>query len=233
VLLRTDLVEVSKSLNRPWFTNVWNDVALRRTVLITHESTAGAGFGILDLSSGGLGPHATSVLVYLSAADRVASGLASRTDAKDFVRDVISDAHHRLMSLVPWSALAIEDQADIIEAVYETSRLTAILYSNSVLLHVPTGSGWHIKLLRQIRRTLSVLDNHGRYDSLLVWSLMIASIAAHDTEECAYFNQRLRSVLADSGSSSWECVAATLCQFVWSDEAGEAAGRMIFDDVTQ
>jgi hypothetical protein len=228
--VRCDLVQVSKSLSKPWFCNVWR--GLYDESMLANDTSAGIGFRKLRFSGAGLPPEAAAILVRLSAVDRAAARCGGGDEEQAHIRDVISDSHHQLMSLSPWRDLPGEGQPSSSEVIYEVSRLTAILYSNSVLLQIPVTNGWHLQLLRQLRMQLDAapvgLWTEGNIQ-LLVWCLEIASIAARDSDQSEYFVAYLRLILIGQSVSTWAALEETLRMFLWTNSACGDAGRTVFD----
>ena len=144
---------------------------------------------------------------------------------------MINDAHWRIMALTPWNELSEDARGTSHFATYECCRLTAMLYSNSVLFPLPTASSWHIDLLLQIRRILAEArlqlwpDDAG---ALLIWSLCIASIAAFWTDHKMYFIRELESALLAKGVASWSAFHAILKRFLWTDIACWAGGMDVW-----
>ena len=141
--------------------------------------------------------------------------------------------HHALLSLPPASApeLGLEQKA---MPVYDCVRLTALLYSSSVLFPLPASTGTGQRLVRLIKGAIenlpleTVLEVAG---PMLLWALILGAIASEImTEEDIkfWYHQRLEAVLRLTGVKTWPQVKQILVTFLWMDEAcDEGATRLL------
>jgi hypothetical protein len=213
--------------------NAWTSKELISSILLAHG--AGAGSSFIESIPGGLPQEAISVLVYLSATDRALSDAHQNQFDRDVLIAAVSDAHHRLMCLPPWPKLSEEARAGSFSAIYECCRLSAILYSMCVIFPVPVASGWHLDLLGQLHHlheTARMLAWPEDTSALLVWSSLVAAIAAHDTVEWVFFRQLLESVLEKARVRTWREARQIVRKFIWTDAACEAAALLVGQHVS-
>ncbi|KAK3639593.1 hypothetical protein LTR56_012378 [Elasticomyces elasticus] len=224
-----NLIVVSRELVRPMYPNVWADGQLRAAILTTYGATSGRGF--VNRCPGSLPLAAQDTFIYLSAVGTALGEHATHATSQDWLQSAASDAHHRVMSLIPWSELTQDEKSSCPQTIYECCRLVAIMYSSAVIFPMPTASGWHLKLLQQIRGLLEGASVYAWPEDgnwLLTWSLFIASITAVGTLESAFYETCLRQSLSALMITTWDAARQILNAFLWTDCACEAAGYSVW-----
>ncbi|KAK4890694.1 hypothetical protein LTR27_010621 [Elasticomyces elasticus] len=224
-----NLIVVSRELARPMYPNVWASGQLRAAILTMYGATCGRGF--VDHCPGSLPLAAQDTFLYLSAVDTALGEHVTNATSMDWLQSAASDAHHRVMSLLLWSELTRDEKSSCSQTIYECCRLVAIMYSSAVIFPMPTASGWHLKLLQQIRGLLedaSVYAWPEDSSRLLTWFLFITSITAVGTSESAFYEACLRQSLGALSTTTWDAARQILSAFLWSDRACEAAGYSVW-----
>jgi hypothetical protein len=166
------------------------------------------------------------VLVNLSRVDQIMERCRDRRlsdhDLKKVV-DLRNRAHHQLLSLPSWDDLSDGVRDEVDRAAYECCRLTAMLYSTAVVFPQPPHSGWHMRLVRDIKAHLSsaVVDAWSRAaPALLLWLLIIAGIASFRSTERGFFEDSLRCTLKSRNYLVPKLAVRTaLREFMWTDSA--------------
>lgn len=225
-MLRQAHLLASRCLLPPRLENFWKSESLTSFVMVSPmlPQQRARGFFNIDPPEA-LTDDLLSTLNYLSAIEEIASrsrGQQMDDHVADQLRSAINDAHHRLMSLPARQDVYQDAQGCSAGAVYETVRLTAILYSLAILFPVPVASGWHIELFSRLRGLVEQAVGEGwhRHNiQLMIWVLCLAAIAAYRTQYRDFFEKQLRSLLLDCGITKWEDVQCIVRQFLWSDEA--------------
>ena len=171
----------------------------------------------------------------------------------DYFRDLLHDAHHRIMvcliavgevdisrtdimqSLPPFEAIidstAITDGGRL-AAAYELARLAATIYSCAVILPLPTVTGWHLKLCARLHTRMQLSNTTSwpvDLTPLLIWVLMVANMAGlhYDQRDC--FLYVLRKLLDQAGLKSWSDLHKVLGSFAWSDAACATGAVAVWD----
>jgi hypothetical protein len=141
-------------------------------------------------------------------------------------------AIHSVLSLPSWHELSITDRKNTDFVTYESCRITSLIYSNAVLLGLPSHNGWHRAFVRKLQSILETTDLVRWVESsprLMVWMLFIAGIASHSTPHRCFFESSLRNTLLLTGMTSWRSVRQYLQEFLWSDSACEHGAAVIWD----
>ena len=143
-----------------------------------------------------------------------------------------NSAIHSTLSLPPWEELSISDNGETDFALYEACRITAVIYSNAVLLGMPTHSGWHQNFVGKLRGVLQATDLSALAEyspDVLVWILFIGAISSYRTPHRCFFETSLRDALLLTGMVSWHSVRHCLGEFLWSEDACEHGAAVIWD----
>lgn len=106
--------------------------------------------------------------------------------------------------------------------LYETIRLSLLIYNNIVIYPMPPASGVGIRLMDSLQRNLSSLFDIGssiklQHPSLLLWSLMLGGISGHEKSRIWYqehFNEILQS---QTQYRKWLRLEDLFSSFLWSD----------------
>lgn len=167
-----------------------------------------------------------SVLINLSRVNQVMERCRDRMlcdrDLKKVV-DLRNRAHHQLLCLQAWDTLSDNEREGIDRTEYECCRLTALLYSTAVVFPQPPHSGWHLRLVRDIKAllTVSIVNAWSRTaPALLIWVLSIAGIASFRSPERGFFEHSLRWTLESRDYLVPKpAVRSQLKEFLWSDSA--------------
>ncbi|EME48259.1 hypothetical protein DOTSEDRAFT_70011 [Dothistroma septosporum NZE10] len=189
------------------------------------------GIGFFKLP-GGLPHLAASVLAEVACLDRIMSTFHERNPkGQELVTllDARSATVHRLLSLPSWAELARQSQEDSHRAIYETCRVTAVIYCNAVILPIPAHSGWNDRLtaiLVDILTTAKFETGDVNVSALRIWALLIGGIAAQGTAQRSLFENALKRWYAAHGGS-WSAIVESLKEFIWSDRACKAAGATL------
>lgn len=141
---------------------------------------------------------------------------------------------HRLLSLPTWEEIDDAEKKKTDNLTYEVCRITSVLYANAVLLGIPPHNGWHRMVVARLRTIIEVARlDHVSEDvpDFLIWSLVLAGIAAYRTPHRRFFEHALRTILLRSGLYSWRSVRAAVGQFLWADSACEHGVAVLWDAI--
>lgn len=134
---------------------------------------------------------------------------------------VRSVAHHRLLSLPEWHDVNGAAVTSQLGAIYECSRLTAIAFSNAVLLGIPPSTGWATNFCSSL---IIPLDRLRAYDCstvlrvFLLWiSILGGMISEADSLHHEYFKTLLRHISTGTASATSTELSTTLDAFMWSN----------------
>lgn len=143
-------------------------------------------------------------------------------------------AKHQVLSLPTWDALPQSETCGRHRALYECSRLAAVLYANAVVFPTLEDFPGIQEPLRQLRELLEDCDlsewREG-VSELLLWSIFIGGIGAHRSPHWPYFASALRRCTANMRELSSESVKAILRGFVWSDIACDEGATMLWNAI--
>jgi hypothetical protein len=191
----------------------------------------GRGFSNLH---GFVSAQAITAFRSLAHADMIMScyGIVSLEKDMHIVLSIRNLALHSTLSLPTWEELSVSDGGDTDFALYEACRITAVIYSNAVLLGLPTHSGWHRGFVGRLRDVLQATDLSALTDrspDVLVWILFIAAISSYRTPHRRFFEASLRDTLLSTRLLSWHAVKQCLGEFLWSESACEHGAAVIWD----
>jgi hypothetical protein len=219
-------------MSRPRFPPFWDpgeSAEFQSFAGIGHPSP-GRGFSTV---SGSITPQAAASFRSLAHADMIMEHqyLPTNMDIMSILY-VRNTAIHSVLSLPPWEELPISDQEQTDLVIYEACRTTAIIYSNAVLLGLPTHTGWHRNIVERLRAILEEADLNSWAEhspGLLSWVLFIGCLASYRTPHRQFFEMFLRDTLLSSGMRSWRSLRRNLGEFLWSESACEHGAAVIWD----
>ena len=122
-------------------------------------------------------------------------------------------------------------ESDIRVALSETCRIAGLIFADMVILPLPYNSGVKPRLARQLRMVLESPSaktcwSSPEYGGLVMWVVLIGSIAATLTEDRSWFLGQLR-LLVDDQKLDWYGFRELMRTFLWWDFAFEVpAGRI-------
>ena len=232
---RIDILESSTDMSRPRFPPFWDPGPLMSFQGFAGHGYVPPGCGFSNLHDF-LPAQAITAFRSLAHADLIMSshGIVSLESDMHTVLGIRNLAVHSMLSLPPWEELSISDSGDTDFALYEACRTTAIIYSNSVLLGLPTHSGWHRDFVSRLRDVLQVTDLNALAEyspNVLVWILFLAAISSYRTPHRRFFESSLRDALLFTGLLSWHAVKLCLREFLWSESACEHGAAVIWDAI--
>lgn len=135
---------------------------------------------------GTLPTQAVAAFRGLAHADMIMSQpdlVPSENDLKK-VLHIRNSAIHSVLSLDSWEELPVADKDATDPVLYDACGAVSIIYSNAVLLGLPTHNGWHRDFVRKLRNILESADIEALAQQsapLLMWILYIGSIASFRT----------------------------------------------------
>ncbi|KAF2162931.1 hypothetical protein M409DRAFT_26784 [Zasmidium cellare ATCC 36951] len=232
-----DVLHSSANASKPLFPSIWDAQVFVKVLKPSLQTLAGdvEGRGFVNQVPGGLPADALATFERLSLVDKLLDDFSAKSVSlsNDIILATLGDAvQHELLSLPSWPSLNEDDRHGCYLATYEVCRITAILYSNSVIFPMAPDASWLEKLLKQLRLVLET-SNMSMWDDdtlpMLVWSLFIAGMAAFWTRHRSFFVTHLRSTLVLAGVSSLEAVKAMIRVFLWRDDACGHGADMLWD----
>lgn len=178
-----DLVYASLRLDKPRFPSFWT---LDGRILAAYQEADSSApqtpaSGLASIA-GMLPFDFLDVLVNIARTERLVSSHPHTFELSEYQLEAARCvAHHQLLSLPAWNDTdgIYGEWAD--ETIYECCRLSAILFSNAVIVGLPPHVDWHIRLCAHIRRHLEHCDMEelsGDAPGLLLWIVFVACMAA-------------------------------------------------------
>ena len=235
-IARSDLAYAAFWLTSPRFAYFWSlddeTLAAYEEVQLSAPHTASHG---LTSIAGILPFEVLDVMINIANTDRL---LSNHLDVVSLNSRQLESArcivHYQLLCLPAWDDTdgVYSEWAD--ETVYECCRLTAILYSNAVIMNIPPHTGWHLSLCAQIRRHLEGCDMEelsGDAPGLLIWILCIASIAAYGLEQQDFFASALQCALDREGVETRQAAEDVLVGYLWSSEACGKGADLVWQEL--
>ncbi|KAK3649660.1 hypothetical protein LTR56_006843 [Elasticomyces elasticus] len=229
----SDLLDASAQLRKPAFPCTWqlHDSVLCSYSVLGPLARHTPGHGFFTKVPVGM-PASMSVLVRLATVDRYMSERRGKLWDEDEAYQVISSrnaAQHALLSLPDLTDFGPRDVHGTQVLMYGICRLTAVIYSNAVILGLPPHSGWHTALVKRLRRLLEVcrISNPDEASDLLVWSVCVGGLAALGSPHRCFFETFLKDIVRTRKLLMWRDVQIILEDFIWSDAAcRDGAGTM-------
>lgn len=230
----SDLFRASVRYCKPLLEDIWEDLHLVDIMpdKPPHDDLPGIGFHNLP---GGLPPHALSVFTTLAQLDRAMSHHPSAHHPTDPLQRLRLSICHKLLSLPPWDDIpTVPDStfpSESHRSIYETIRLTSVIYTTAVLLVIPPHNGWNtrhttllVTLLSTARFELWTSDVEGLY----LWTLIIGGMAAFGTENWRWFEGAFWKYVRVKGLG-FEDVLGRCRGFVWTDAVCMKGARGMWD----
>jgi hypothetical protein len=118
---------------------------------------------------------------------------------------------------------------------YECSRITAVLYANTVSWPVPLASPGiqdSVRILREELECCDLEDWTEETPAFLLWLLLVGGIAAYRTVHWSYFVPRLRAWMQQSRAPSFQAVQSMVQNFIWSEAACGEGARVLWEAAT-
>lgn len=242
-----DLLSASYRLSKPIFPSFWKDEIASLFQSPAHPFLSSGvpsncGIGFRTEIPSGLPVEAATAFSELAIVDQTMEQCRNRNPSDRDMRQVVdvrNRGHHRILSLPAWEELDTFDQRIHDRTAYEGCRLTVLLYSNAVVFPIPPHSGYPGSLLEQIVALLTAeVVERWRIEawSLLVWMLVVAGIAALETEHRGFFERTLVSVIegqpqrALRGTTPSEALRSAVCKFLWTESAcGKGLRELLHD----
>ena len=116
--------------------------------------------------------------------------------------------------------------------LYESCRLTAIIFSVAVFFPLPNTYSVLQTLVQRLKAAIneSGIESHGaEFSGALLWILVLGGIAALDKPERSWFVSRL-ALLVQRLKIGWEEAEDVLETFLWFEIACSPGGRLLWDE---
>jgi hypothetical protein len=141
---------------------------------------------------------------------------------------------HHLMSLP--SADQLDEDFRQSHPVYETCRLSGIIFSAGIIFPLPAQTAPLPNLVICVQAELQESNFKSNWSSpdavrVLIWVLMLSGIAATNMPERRWFVAALGRVAAYAGLSTWRDLKQVLKLMLWLDSACDSAGQQLWDEV--
>nr|OQO20603.1 hypothetical protein B0A51_14327 [Rachicladosporium sp. CCFEE 5018] len=235
-----DLTAASTAGECPRFGRYWqHDLSdLGMFWALTNPDPILEGHGFILAAHGRMPSEALTLFKNLSVVDKLLSRHGSQWGQSDEVSALIqvrNKLHYDLLCMPAWDNLPEEEKSLTHSAIYDISRITCTIYSNAVLLGLPPHTGWHEQLTSRLRllRSLFMLDSAiDEAWPLLVWSAMVAGMAAYRSPHRQFFEHYLRDQLSLRQELDWRVVRNHVKTFIWSDLACEHGAAVLWDRVS-
>jgi hypothetical protein len=166
-----------------------------------------------------------TVLVYNHCQGTAMQSTGALTDQRNSIQ-------HRLLSLPPHP---YEQCSEGICRLYESTRLTAEVYSLLCVYPYPRGHAPFGELASLLRKELSGLDlGNVSYEEskLLLWILVMGAIVTVGALERLWFISTLRHVSGRLELESWQEMKSILTTFLWLDMTNDIDGSDVWDEVS-
>jgi hypothetical protein len=141
---------------------------------------------------------------------------------------------YTMLSLPCRDSLDVDLSSQLMVRQYECTRLTVIIYSNSVDWVVPPTSDGVRVAIRSLRKELESSDLADWMDkapAFVLWLLLVGGLAAYRTAQWPFFVLGLRKWSQASAVTSLEEVRAMVEPFVWSTEACDRGTQLLWQEV--
>ena len=231
-----DLLDASATYRKPAFACWWE---MDKTIVHAHSglrSGAGNAPGRAFFTKGtrGLPGSAISVLVCLATVDRYMAARHNKALEKEEENLLVMSRNtiqHRLLSLPSFEDLSESETEGTDPVGYEICRLTAVIYSNAVILGLPPHTRWHEVLAKRLRALLESNQSSSvvvEVSDLLIWALCVGGLAAWRTPEREFFESALRNATRKRKLLTWVKVERVVEDFLWSQSACKHGAAMIW-----
>jgi hypothetical protein len=141
-------------------------------------------------------------------------------------------AHHRLLSLP--KRVPIMQSWETCD-VYESCRLSAIIFSTALLFPVPRSTGLPQKLVKDVKQCLEqtnfifLIDEGVR--AFFIWVLVLAGVAADGLPERAWFEESLTDLVIVGGVTRWSEVKKIVESYLWMESGCDSGAMDLWDNV--
>ncbi|KAK4493789.1 hypothetical protein PRZ48_014974 [Zasmidium cellare] len=216
----------------PSLSKLHDDISL---ACIEVQADSKPGYGFSTHIPGGLPQTMLQALTFLCSVDALMS--LARDDVQlEYDRNHLVQArnatHHQILSLDRWGDLEEEQRSGCSREAYECCRLTSRLYSTAILWGMPPDTGWHYKIVRQVRDILEASQFH-RWPQesarFLAWVLVMCGIASYRSADRRFFEQSLRVTLLRNGVTTLHQLKEVVSPFVWSEKACADGTAVLWD----
>jgi hypothetical protein len=239
----TDLIRASKLANTPSCTRAWNiEPLFFRSTALQHPlkgSCVAPGRAFFTRLSAALPARCIKIMIRLATMNHLMCVSSAQLHTSSAIVEQNSKllvtmraVQHDLLSLPDWGSLDNLEQGSSHEGVYGCCRLTAIIYSNAVLIDIPPQCGWHTKLAHRLRLLLEHFCFGywpAEFQCMLVWTLCVGVLAAPRSADHTFFEDALRELLGTMCLiSSRKSVESILGEFMWSQEACKHGAAMLW-----
>lgn len=234
-VLSCDLAQASRTLQPPTFPSLWR--AQPSILQAPHFPLPGRGFFTLPHPS--LTPRLLRVLLNIAAVHATMTSHRTVPLSHTTRRAAIETRNalqHALLSLPAWQDLPPADRVEASESVHTICRLTALLYSNAILLGFPAHTGWHTALAQTLRSTLCDLSFEfwvPEYDDLAMWVLVVGGMAAFRGPDREWYENELRRAWVRKGRPRWSKVEGVLEGFLWDRAGGRHGAAVLWGSLTR
>lgn len=236
---RSDILGATQKIHEPLFPFLerWKhdreEEAGKRLFIDFQHRRLGSNFQ--DLTSSGLTAFAVSIFQAMAnltlEIDLHQHGVKTISDMELFI-DNRNAIQHRLMSLQGGDELLSEEVSSPL--IYESMRLVGIIYSAAVTFPMPPYQGIFRRLTSRLKPILeeSRVDPCWQTDpNSLLWVLIIAGIAALDSEERNWYVQTLADVSRSLNLWDWSDVVTRMSPYLWLGSACGSGGRLLWSEV--
>ncbi|PKY00527.1 hypothetical protein P168DRAFT_275828 [Aspergillus campestris IBT 28561] len=122
--------------------------------------------------------------------------------------------------------------------LYETCRMTALIYSAGVVFPMPAQSNPMCQLAASVRNLLVAAPgpeiwSHPQARVILMWALTLGGIATQGRPERPWYVSMLRQTTADNHIDTWEALRKILLLMLWHDPSCEVPGRRLWAEVEE
>ncbi|KAF2167159.1 hypothetical protein M409DRAFT_22587 [Zasmidium cellare ATCC 36951] len=216
----------------PSLSKLHDDISL---ACIEEQADFKPGYGFSAHVPGGLPLKTLKALAFLCSIDVLMSW--ARDDVQleydwNHLVQARNVAHHQILSLDSWDELDEEQRSGCSKEAYECCRLTARLDSIAVLWGMPPDTGWHYKIVRQVRDFLEASQFHlwpQESARMLAWVLVICGIASYRSADRKFYEQSLRVTLLRNGVTRLQQLKEVASPFVWSEKACADGAAVLWD----
>lgn len=141
----------------------------------------------------------------------------------------------RLLVLPTAEELNINITVSSCPDLYECCRLTAIIFSISIIYPIPNTYDVLQTLVRQLTASLEAMEIESLsvdYSGVLLWILVLGGIAALGKPERPWFVSKLALVGVKRLKLDWDGVENILKSFLWLESACSPGGCRLWGEVT-
>jgi hypothetical protein len=231
-----DVLSATQNLSKPYWPQLASDAKSITNLNITKlQGVNHIGEGFLDIGDFVLSDDALGVLqalaAHTAAVESYTCGREATSDLATLI-DQRNSIQYRLLCL----PTAGELNTELVNSpsVYESVRLTALIYSVAVTFPLPLSTSPILKLVFRLKLILaktSAERNCKRVHGVLFWCLMIGGIAASNTEDRSWYVENLVILSAKLGFFTWRDVVSEMGRYLWLESACDSGGRDLWMEV--